>query len=135
MNDTEKKRTRDEVEREYGAVAEEEDSQKKEKSAGVKRKTPNNPEEMVAWKDGYDDESKLLRTDFFGEPAIKDEEVSTAKRVCSEDEEGSVSPVLSDVYYQGRMKNFIGCSVASSSYNLGLKLSGLLDFLAQDWER
>ncbi|GAB4857849.1 hypothetical protein Ancab_015755 [Ancistrocladus abbreviatus] len=81
-----KKRKRDELEREYearryGVVAEEEgegeeqgqeeEGNKKEKLVGEKRKTVENPAQMTISKDGYDDESKLLRTIFIGNLPLK----------------------------------------------------------------
>ncbi|GMH09208.1 hypothetical protein Nepgr_011048 [Nepenthes gracilis] len=74
MNAKKKKRKRDEIEREYGAAAveeEEKEGKTKEKSVGVKRKTIDNPDEMVISKDGYDEETKLSRTVFVGNLPLK----------------------------------------------------------------
>ena len=73
-----KKRKRDELERQYeakkfGAVEEEEVEEKQEKKVvvGVKRKTVDSVEDMVVSNNGFDDESKLLRTVFVGNLPLK----------------------------------------------------------------
>ncbi|XP_030947955.1 RNA-binding protein 34 [Quercus lobata] len=73
-----KKRKRDELERQYeakkfGAVEEEEEEEKREKKVvvGVKRKTVDSVEDMVVSNNGFDDESKLLRTVFVGNLPLK----------------------------------------------------------------
>ncbi|GMH28805.1 hypothetical protein Nepgr_030648 [Nepenthes gracilis] len=79
MSDKKKKRKRDVLEREYearkyGVLEEEEDEKEGKKTeilVGGKRKTVDNPEEMVVSKDGYDDENKLLRTVFVGNLPLK----------------------------------------------------------------
>lgn len=64
-----KKRKRDEIEEEYeaqhyGTVA-------KVEGVGEKRKSVVNPAEMLVSKEGFDDESKLLRTVFVGNLPLK----------------------------------------------------------------
>lgn len=71
-----KKRKRDELEREYeakkyGAVPDDEDEKKEKVGAGKKRKAVDNPAEMMVSQDGYDDESKLLKTVFVGNLPLK----------------------------------------------------------------
>jgi nucleolar protein 12 len=70
-----KKRKRDELEREYEAkkygVAAEEEEREKKKLVGEKRKTVDNVEDLVVSPEGYDDESKLLRTVFVGNLPLK----------------------------------------------------------------
>ena len=73
-----KKRKRDELERQYeakkfGAVEEDEVEEKQEKKVvvGVKRKTVDSVEDMVVSNNGFDDESKLLRTVFVGNLPLK----------------------------------------------------------------
>ncbi|RXH70952.1 hypothetical protein DVH24_015574 [Malus domestica] len=72
-----KKRKRDEVEREYevkkyGVKEGEEDGDKEEKrTVGEKRKTVDNPADMLVSTEGFDDESKLLRTVFVGNLPLK----------------------------------------------------------------
>ena len=72
-----KKRKRDELERQYeakkfGAVEEEvEEKQEKKVVVGVKRKTVDSVEDMVVSNNGFDDESKLLRTVFVGNLPLK----------------------------------------------------------------
>ncbi|KAM1624974.1 hypothetical protein FF1_022931 [Malus domestica] len=72
-----KKRKRDEVEREYevkkyGVREGEEDGDKEEKrTVGEKRKTVDNPADMLVSTEGFDDESKLLRTVFVGNLPLK----------------------------------------------------------------
>ncbi|XP_057521049.1 nucleolar protein 12 [Amaranthus tricolor] len=72
-----KKRKRDELEKEYeakkyGTLPEvEEEEKRKEKGSGRKRKTIDDPAEMVVSQEGYDDESKLLRTIFVGNLPLK----------------------------------------------------------------
>ncbi|XP_040985891.1 RNA-binding protein 34 [Juglans microcarpa x Juglans regia] len=81
-NMNKKKRKRDELEREYEArkygaaeVEEREEaeggSKEKKKIVGEKRKTVDNVEDMVVSPDGFDDESKLLRTVFVGNLPLK----------------------------------------------------------------
>ncbi|XP_030457237.1 nucleolar protein 12 [Syzygium oleosum] len=72
-----KKRKRDELERvyesrKYGEAEEEEaDGQVGEKVVGKKRKKADDPADVLASKDGYDDEGKLLRTVFVGNLPLK----------------------------------------------------------------
>ncbi|KAF8379055.1 hypothetical protein HHK36_028482 [Tetracentron sinense] len=73
-----KKRKRDEIEKEYeaknyGVVAEIEGKGAGlgRKVAGEKRKTVDDPAEMLVSKEGFDDESKLLRTVFVGNLPLK----------------------------------------------------------------
>ncbi|TQD86362.1 hypothetical protein C1H46_028120 [Malus baccata] len=72
-----KKRKRDDVEREYevkkyGVKEGEEDGDKEEKrTVGEKRKTVDNPADMLVSTEGFDDESKLLRTVFVGNLPLK----------------------------------------------------------------
>lgn len=71
-----KKRKRDELEREYeakkyGVAAEVEEEREKKKLVGEKRKTVDNVEDLVVSPEGYDDESKLLRTVFVGNLPLK----------------------------------------------------------------
>lgn len=68
-----KKRKRDEVEKEYearkyGAVEDNAEGEEKRLSGkvGEKRKSVDNPAETMVPKEGFDDESKLLRTVFVG---------------------------------------------------------------------
>ncbi|KAL7111212.1 hypothetical protein ACP275_05G073900 [Erythranthe tilingii] len=74
---TKKKRKRDEVESEYEArrygVADETKENKTGNNSvlGEKRKTIDNPEDMMVSKEGFDDESKLLRTVFVGNLPLK----------------------------------------------------------------
>uniref|UniRef100_A0A2N9HPY4 RRM domain-containing protein n=1 Tax=Fagus sylvatica TaxID=28930 RepID=A0A2N9HPY4_FAGSY len=86
-----KKRKRDELEREYevkkyGAEKEEEKEgekglkEKKKVVVGEKRKTVDNVEDMVVSKEGFDDESKLLRTVFVGNLPLK-----TKKKVLTKE--------------------------------------------------
>lgn len=72
-----KKRKRDEVEAEYEAkrygVEEEEEGRKEERGGlvGVKRKEMDSLEDVMVSKEGFDDESKLLRTVFVGNLPLK----------------------------------------------------------------
>ncbi|KAJ7943844.1 RNA-binding protein 34 [Quillaja saponaria] len=75
-----KKRKRDEIEKEYevrkyGAAVEKEEENGGEglggKVAGSKRKALDNSADMLVSKDGFDDESKLLRTIFVGNLPLK----------------------------------------------------------------
>lgn len=73
-----KKRKRDELEREYEAkkygVKESEDVGDKDvgaKVVGEKRKMVDNPADMLVSNEGFDDESKLLRTVFVGNLPLK----------------------------------------------------------------
>lgn len=73
-----KKRKRDELERayearKYGAVENPEDGEKGlgGEVVGKKRKALDNPADMLVSKEGYDDESKLLRTIFVGNLPLK----------------------------------------------------------------
>ncbi|XP_030524851.1 RNA-binding protein 34 [Rhodamnia argentea] len=72
-----KKRKRDELERvyeskKYGEAEEEEaNGQVGEKLVGKKRKKVDDPADAMASKEGYDDESKLLRTVFVGNLPLK----------------------------------------------------------------
>lgn len=71
-----KKRKRDEVETEYETkrygVAEVSKENKEESSVlGEKRKKMDNPEDMIVSNEGFDDESKLLRTIFVGNLPLK----------------------------------------------------------------
>lgn len=65
-----KKRKRDELEREYEAkkygVKENQEEGDVGKKVGEKRKTVDNPADMLVSEEGFDDESKLLRTVFVG---------------------------------------------------------------------
>ncbi|XP_028789151.1 nucleolar protein 12-like [Neltuma alba] len=72
------KRKRDDVEKEwelkrYGAVEEEQDhGEGLEKNVvGTKRKTVDNPADMLVTNEGFDDEKKLLRTIFIGNLPLK----------------------------------------------------------------
>ncbi|XP_021765630.1 RNA-binding protein 34-like [Chenopodium quinoa] len=70
------KRKRDELEREYevkkyGVAPDEEDEKKEKVGGGKKRKALDNPAEMMVSQEGYDDESKLLRTVFVGNLPLK----------------------------------------------------------------
>ncbi|RZC28014.1 RNA-binding protein 34-like [Glycine soja] len=67
-----RKRKRDEVEKEweekkYGAVEEGIEN----KTVGIKRKTLDDPADMMVSKEGFDDEDKLLRTVFVGNLPLK----------------------------------------------------------------
>ncbi|XP_010274273.1 PREDICTED: nucleolar protein 12 [Nelumbo nucifera] len=73
-----KKRKRDEIEEEYearryGVVVKVEDEEGRlgGKVVGEKRKTVDDPAEMLVSKEGFDDESKLLRTVFVGNLPLK----------------------------------------------------------------
>lgn len=73
-----KKRKRDEIEAEYeakryGVVDMEEEVEKRigEMVVGEKRKKMDNPENMMVSTEGFDDESKLLRTVFIGNLPLK----------------------------------------------------------------
>ncbi|KAM1034159.1 hypothetical protein ACFX2J_037415 [Malus domestica] len=71
-----RKRKRDEVEREYevkkyGVKEGEEDGDKEKRTVGEKRKTVDNPADMLVSNEGFDDESKLLRTVFVGNLPLK----------------------------------------------------------------
>lgn len=73
-----KKRKRDELEREYeakkyGATENHEDGDKDlgKKIVGEKRKTVDNPADMLISDEGFDDENKLLRTVFVGNLPMK----------------------------------------------------------------
>ena len=73
-----KKRKRDEVEmeyeaRKYGNVEDREDGEKGfgGEVVGKKRKAVDNPADMLVSKEGFDDESKLLRTVFVGNLPLK----------------------------------------------------------------
>lgn len=73
-----KKRKRDELEREYEArkygaseVAEDEVEGSGGNVVGKKRKALHDPSEMLVTKEGFDDESKLLRTVFVGNLPLK----------------------------------------------------------------
>ncbi|KAF6151728.1 hypothetical protein GIB67_002011 [Kingdonia uniflora] len=74
LKDTKKKkRKRDEIEseyeaRSYGVVTE---SDLVKKKVGEKRKSIDDPADMMVSKDGFDDESKLLRTVFIGNLPLK----------------------------------------------------------------
>lgn len=75
--ESKKKRKRDEIEAEYeanryGVVAMEEVEKRiGEMIVGEKRKKMDNPEDMMVSNDGFDDESKLLRTIFVGNLPLK----------------------------------------------------------------
>lgn len=78
MKEKKKKRKRDEIEREYevkkyGAteVAEVEVEGSGGNVVGKKRKSLDDPSEMLVTKEGFDDESKLLRTVFVGNLPLK----------------------------------------------------------------
>ncbi|XP_051144546.1 uncharacterized protein LOC127260708 isoform X2 [Andrographis paniculata] len=72
-----KKRKRDEIEAEYEARVygstqdEEENKVEKANVIGEKRKKMDNPEDMMVSKEGFDDESRLLRTIFVGNLPLK----------------------------------------------------------------
>ncbi|XP_027360267.1 RNA-binding protein 34 isoform X2 [Abrus precatorius] len=74
-----KKRKRDELEKEweerkYGPVEGGEEFEKEKigsKTVGSKRKTLDNPADMLVSKEGFDDEDKLLRTIFVGNLPLK----------------------------------------------------------------
>ncbi|XP_062029527.1 uncharacterized protein LOC133745466 [Rosa rugosa] len=71
-----KKRKRDELEREYeakkyGVTENQEDGDLGKKVVGEKRKTVDNPADMLVSEEGFDDESKLLRTIFVGNLPVK----------------------------------------------------------------
>lgn len=71
-----KKRKRDELEREYeakkyGVVPDDEEERREKVGAGKKRKAVDNPAEIMVSQEGYDDESKLLRTVFVGNLPLK----------------------------------------------------------------
>ncbi|KAL2348933.1 hypothetical protein Fmac_002933 [Flemingia macrophylla] len=71
-----KKRKRDEVEKEwevkkYGAVEEGGKDGVENKTVGIKRKTLDDPADMMVPKEGFDDEDKLLRTVFVGNLPLK----------------------------------------------------------------
>jgi len=71
-----RKRKRDEVEREweekrYGPVEEVEKEGIENKTVGNKRKTLDDPADMMVSKEGFDDEDKLLRTIFVGNLPLK----------------------------------------------------------------
>ncbi|KAK7407148.1 hypothetical protein VNO78_08823 [Psophocarpus tetragonolobus] len=71
-----KKRKRDEIEREweekkYGAVEESGKEEIENKTVGSKRKTLDDPADMMVSKEGFDDEDKLLRTVFVGNLPLK----------------------------------------------------------------
>lgn len=73
LDKRQKKRKRDEVEREYeerkyGYVdgGDEEGDKRVGERVGAKRKTVDNPAEVLVAKEGFDDEVKLLRTVFVG---------------------------------------------------------------------
>ncbi|XP_021768209.1 RNA-binding protein 34-like [Chenopodium quinoa] len=75
-NKKKNKRKRDELEREYevkkyGVAPDEEDEKKEKVGGGKKRKALDNPAEMMVSQEGYDDESKLLRTVFVGNLPLK----------------------------------------------------------------
>lgn len=78
MDKDKKKRKRDELEaayesKKYGAdkdVSKEEEAPEP-KTAGKKRKKTDSPEDMMVSKEGFDDESKLLRTVFVGNLPLK----------------------------------------------------------------
>lgn len=79
-----KKRKRDEVEAEYEArlygMTDEMKENKRESSVlGEKRKKMDNPEDMMVSKEGFDDESKLLRTVFVGNLPLKLKKKEIAK--------------------------------------------------------
>ncbi|KAL5550994.1 hypothetical protein UlMin_001170 [Ulmus minor] len=70
--DNKKKRKRDELEKEYevrkygGGENVEEEEKRLVGKVGTKRKSVDNPEDLMISKEGFDDESKLLRTVFVG---------------------------------------------------------------------
>ncbi|KAI3453384.1 hypothetical protein Pfo_010047 [Paulownia fortunei] len=71
-----KKRKRDEVEadyeaRRYGVTDEMKENKGEISVLGEKRKQMDNPEDMMVSKEGFDDESKLLRTVFVGNLPLK----------------------------------------------------------------
>ncbi|KMS97583.1 hypothetical protein BVRB_5g125540 [Beta vulgaris subsp. vulgaris] len=71
-----KKRKRDELERDYevkkyGVAPEVVEEEKEKVVGGKKRKAMDNPAEMMVSPEGYDDESKLLRTVFVGNLPLK----------------------------------------------------------------
>ncbi|XP_043695829.1 RNA-binding protein 34 [Telopea speciosissima] len=75
---TKKKRKRDEVEEEYErrnyGVVEKDESEEVgsgKKGVGEKRKKMDDPEDLLVSKEGFDDESKLLRTVFVGNLPLK----------------------------------------------------------------
>ncbi|KAI4314497.1 hypothetical protein L6164_027400 [Bauhinia variegata] len=81
-----KKRKRDELEedyeaRKYGAVEEKDDGGEGlgNKTVGSKRKTVDNPADMLVSNEGFDDESKLLRTIFVGNLPLKTKKKSLLK--------------------------------------------------------
>ncbi|NP_001267538.1 uncharacterized LOC101206555 [Cucumis sativus] len=81
-----KKRKRDELEREYEAkkygvsdVAEDEVEGSGGNVVGKKRKALDDPSEMLVTKEGFDDESKLLRTVFVGNLPLKVKKKALAK--------------------------------------------------------
>lgn len=81
-----KKRKRDELEREYEAkkygvaeVAEDEGEGSGGNVVGKKRKALDDPSEMMVTKEGFDDESKLLRTVFVGNLPLKVKKKALAK--------------------------------------------------------
>uniref|UniRef100_A0A803L618 RRM domain-containing protein n=1 Tax=Chenopodium quinoa TaxID=63459 RepID=A0A803L618_CHEQI len=55
----------------YGVAPDEEDEKKEKVGGGKKRKALDNPAEMMVSQEGYDDESKLLRTVFVGNLPLK----------------------------------------------------------------
>ncbi|CAA0841865.1 RNA-binding (RRM/RBD/RNP motifs) family protein [Striga hermonthica] len=90
-----KKRKRDEVETEYEArrygVADTMDGAKGEGGVlGEKRKKMDNPEDMMVSKEGFDDESKLLRTVFVGNLPLKLKKKEIAKEFAKFGEVESV---------------------------------------------
>lgn len=79
-----KKRKRDEVEAEYearlyGATDEMKESNEESNVVGEKRKKMDNPEDTMVSKEGFDDESKLLRTVFVGNLPLKLKKKEIAK--------------------------------------------------------
>lgn len=66
-----KKRKRDEVESEYETKKYGSAEKKKEKKVGEKRKKADEVADTMASKEGFDDESKLLRTVFVGNLPLK----------------------------------------------------------------
>ncbi|GER50581.1 RNA-binding (RRM/RBD/RNP motifs) family protein [Striga asiatica] len=90
-----KKRKRDEVETEYEArrygVADTMNEAKGESGVlGEKRKKMDNPEDMMVSKEGFDDESKLLRTVFVGNLPLKLKKKEIAKEFAKFGEVESV---------------------------------------------
>lgn len=86
-----KKRKRDEVEAEYeaklyGAT----DEMKESNVVGEKRKKMDNPEDTMVSKEGFDDESKLLRTVFVGNLPLKLKKKEIAKEFATFGEVESV---------------------------------------------